>query len=176
MIRAATTAEADAVAALAADTFPMACPPDDPPEDVAAFIAAELTTGRFATRLADPGQSVLVAAEGACLVGYALVVHAPPTDPEVTTALRLAPTAELSKCYVRADHHGTGTAAALVDAGARVAVERGAAGLWLGVSSVNVRAQRFYAKQGFTAVGHKNFRVGSQIYRDLVLERVLTER
>ena len=175
-IRPAAPTEAPAVAELAAETFPMACPPDDPAQDVAAFIAAELTQARFATRLADPEQSLLVADEDGLLVGYVLLVHTPPADPEVQAAVHARPTTELSKCYVRAGHHGAGTAGLLVDAAATLAVGRGAAGLWLGVSSVNVRAQRFYAKQGFTAVGHKNFRVGSQVYRDLVLERALPER
>lgn len=172
-LRRAGVEDAVAVAELAATTFPLACPPDDPAEDVAAFVATELTPERFAARLADPRQTALVADDDGHLLGYVLLVHAAPTDPEVVAALRRTPTAELSKCYVREVAHGSGLAGTLLAAGAAEAAARGAAGLWLGVSSVNDRAQRFYAKHGFTAVGHKDFRVGSQVYRDLVLERTL---
>lgn len=172
-VRRARVDESAAVAELAAETFPLACPPEIDPADVAALVAAELTAARFAARLGDPDQDVLVATDGATLLGYVLLVAGTPTNPEVVAALGSWPAVELSKCYVRSGHHGTGRAAELVAAAADRAVGRGAAGLWLGVSSVNARAQRFYAKHGFTPVGHKDFQVGNRLFRDVVLERTL---
>jgi ribosomal protein S18 acetylase RimI-like enzyme len=161
---------ADALAELAATTFPLACPAGEPQADIDAHIATELTPARFAARLADPAQTVLVADEDG-LQGYVLLVHAEPHDPEVAEALTHSPTTELSKCYVRVEHHGSGLATALLAAALEVT---STPGMWLGVSSLNFRAQGFYGKQGFTAVGHKNFTVGSQTYRDVVMERAVT--
>ena len=169
----ATPRDAAAVAELAATTLPLACPPGDPQEDINTFIASELTTDRFASHLTQPTRTVLIATEDDRLLGYVLVVHEPPTDPEVRAALHAAPTAELSKCYVRAEWHGRGIAPQLLTAAAEDAAARGARTLWLGVSSVNGRAQRFYEKNGFRPVGHKDFQVGGQQYRDVVLERSL---
>ena len=88
-------------------------------------------------------------------------------------SIRIRPTAELSKCYVRAEAHGSGTAAALMAATLDAARERGAAGSWLGVNQENVRALRFYGKNGFEQVGIKRFLVGERYEDDYVLERAL---
>ncbi len=45
--------------------------------------------------------------------------------------------------------------------------------MWLGVNQENVRAQRFYAKHGFTQVGTKTFLVGTQLHHDFVMQRAL---
>lgn len=161
--------DADALAELAATTFPLACPDDEPQADIDAHIATELTPARFGERLTDPDHTVLVGVDGG-LHGYVVLVRGEPSDPEVATTLRRSPTTELSKCYVRAEHHGTGVAAALVVAA--VGYTR-TPGMWLGVSAVNGRAQAFYRKHGFAAVGHKSFTVGSRTYRDVLMERTL---
>ena len=44
----ATTELADALADVAARTFPLACPPSSTPEDIDAFIAENLSPDRFA--------------------------------------------------------------------------------------------------------------------------------
>jgi len=43
--------------------------------------------------------------------------------------------------------------------------------LWLGVNQENGRAQRFYAKHGFSVNGTKTFRLGSRIENDYVMVR-----
>ncbi|MEO6997186.1 MAG: GNAT family N-acetyltransferase, partial [Terracoccus sp.] len=45
--------------------------------------------------------------------------------------------------------------------------------VWLGVNQQNERAQRFYAKSGFTVVGTKRFLVGDRYEDDFVMERPL---
>lgn len=160
---------AGALAELAATTFPLACPADEPQADIDAHIATELTPARFAERLADPTHTILLASDGG-LQGYVVLVAEEPADPEVAAALTHSPTTELSKCYVRLVHHGAGIAGELL---ASALATTSTPGMWLGVSSLNFRAQGFYRKQGFGPVGHKNFTVGSQTYRDLVMERAL---
>jgi diamine N-acetyltransferase len=50
---------------------------------------------------------------------------------------------------------------------------RGALGMWLGVNQENVRANRFYQKNGFAQVGIKHFLVGDRLEDDFVRERAL---
>jgi ribosomal protein S18 acetylase RimI-like enzyme len=52
----------------------------------------------------------------------------------------------------------------------------GARCIWLGVNQQNVRAQRFYAKHGFTVGGTKTFRVGRRVEDDFVMVRRTTLR
>ena len=96
-----------------------------------------------------------------------------PQDADAARVVRARPTVELSKIYVRPEHHGAGIAGALIDASVGAARERGARSLWLGVNQHNVRANRFYEKQGFEVVGTKHFLVGSRLHDDFVRERPL---
>jgi len=172
-IRVATTADAPALADLAAATFELACPPDTTAAAVEEFLRDVLAEANFRDYLADPDRVVLVADVEGALLGYTMVNFGDPIDPEVSSAVGLRPTAEVSKCYVRAGFHGRGLAAALMTATLHVAREHGAVGAWLGVNELNARAIRFYEKQGFARVGRKTFLLGGVLENDYVLERAL---
>lgn len=173
-IRPARPADAAALAAVAAVTFPLACPPHTTDEAKAHFVATVLSEERFDEYIADAGRRLLVAEHAEShLVGYTMLNLAEPTDPDVAAALTLHPAVELSKCYVMPDAHGTGVASALMAASLEAAATTGAAGVWLGVNEENARAQRFYTKHGFQRVGTKHFLVGDRLEDDYVLERPL---
>lgn len=172
-IRTAATDDAGPLAALAAVTFPLACPPASSPEDIAMHLAATLSEQHFRRYLADPAITVLVIDAGGALRGYSLLVNRPAQDPDVAGSLTLAPSIELSKCYVHPAHHGLGAAAELMHASLSAAAEAGGAGVWLGVNSHNARAIRFYEKSGFRQVGIKSFQLGSTVEHDFVLERAV---
>jgi ribosomal protein S18 acetylase RimI-like enzyme len=173
-IRAARPDEAAALAELAAATFALACPPHTTADAIAAFLRDVLAPANFEVFLADRARLLLVAEDAAgTLTGYTMLVFGDPADADAARAINIRPTAELSKCYVRAEAHGTGTAAALMTATIDAARERGAAGAWLGVNQENVRALRFYGKHGYRQVGIKRFLVGERYEDDFVLERAL---
>ncbi len=172
----ATPGDVAELAAVAAATFPLACPPTSTSGNIAAFIAANLTPEHFAGYLADPGREVLVARNGpgaAPIAGYAMLIRGTTTDPDVVRAVRLHPAVELSKIYVLPDHHGAGVATALMGEAVRRAAKSGARCVWLGVNQNNERAQRFYGKHGFTVAGTKTFTVGTQLEDDFVMVRPL---
>jgi ribosomal protein S18 acetylase RimI-like enzyme len=160
--------DAALLAAVAAETFPLACPPDALPEAIADFIARHLSLASFQGYLADAARALFLAEVAGEVAGYAMLVVGEPTDPDVSAAVSLRPTAELSKLYVRENHHGAGVAPALVAAAVAEATERGARSVWLGVNQQNVRANRFYEKQGFVRVGTKKFLVGQRYEDDFV--------
>ncbi|WP_371744655.1 GNAT family N-acetyltransferase [Georgenia sp. TF02-10] len=156
-----------------------------PAADVAAFVADHLTTEHMAAYLADDARYLLhvADAEGE-LVGYTLTVlpraaDEPPAAADVAAAVTARPAAELSKCYLLPPYQGTGLAAALVETAAAAAAATTVAGepvavLWLGTNRANRRAQRSYARQGFTVVGTRRFRVGGSLEEDVVMARPLT--
>ncbi|WP_066582268.1 GNAT family N-acetyltransferase [Cellulomonas timonensis] len=181
-ISTASPADADALAHLAAITFPLACPPGSTHESQQAFIRDVLSAERFAVYVSDPARVVLVAREadaaGHALgtsepVGYTMLVDGEPGDADVRAAITLRPTIELSKCYVLPGHHGQGVASELMAASLQAGRERGAVGMWLGVNQLNARAQAFYRRHGFERVGVKRFQVGDRLEDDFVLERAL---
>lgn len=102
-----------------------------------------------------------------------MLVEGEPEDADVAAAIRIRPTAELSKVYVHPDAHGSGVAGLLVEATVAEARARGARGVWLGVNQENARANRFYEKSGFALVGVKTFLVGDRLEDDFVRERDL---
>lgn len=172
-IRKATTDDAGPLAALAAVTFPLACPPSSSPADIAAHLANTLSEEHFRGYLADPDTTILVIDADGQLNGYSLLVDRPAADPDVASVLTLLPSVEISKCYVHPNYHGLGAAAELMHASLAAAAASGGAGAWLGVNSQNARAIRFYEKSGFRKVGTKSFRLGSTVEHDFVLERPL---
>jgi ribosomal protein S18 acetylase RimI-like enzyme len=172
-IRTATADDAGRLAALAAVTFPLACPPESRPEDIAAHLAATLSETNFLAYLADPEVTLLVIDADGELRGYSLLVARPATDPDVLSALEILPSVELSKCYVHPEHHGLGAAAELMRASLAAAARSGGKGAWLGVNSQNARAIRFYEKSGFRKAGTKSFRLGSTVEHDYVMERAV---
>ena len=168
LIRPALPEDAAALHELARVTFPLACPPDTLPESIAEFIRLNLSTESFAGYLADAGRELFIAEDDGVAIGYTMLVHAEPTDPDVAAAVTARPSTELSKVYVLPDRHGGGVAAALVERSVEAARARGAASVWLGVDQQNARANRFYEKQGFVRVGTKRFLVGARYEDDYV--------
>ena len=157
---------------VAARTFPLACPPGTLRSDIDAFLALHLSEQRFQEYLKDENRIVLLAEVGARTVGYAMLVRAPLTDPDVRAVVTDG-SIELSKFYVLADVHGSGVASELMRATLEAAVGTGAESCWLGVNQRNVRAAKFYAKHGFAVVGMKRFRLGEQWHDDHVRLRPL---
>lgn len=176
-VRRAVSQDAASLSRLAALTFPLACTPQTTAATAAAYIAAHLGEESFRAHLADPHHIVLIATDhhdrDAEPVGYTVLVPGEPSDPDVVRALRRRPTIELARCYVHPYHHGTGTAGHLMAATIDTARECGAAGIWLGVSEENGRANAFYARHGFEEVGRKRFHIGEVWEDDLVRERAL---
>ena len=142
---------------------------------MALFVRDVLSPKRFEEYLADPARALFLAERPGLpdAVGYAMVVVGEPADEDVRAVITHRPTAELSKIYVLPDAHGAGVSRLLMAASLEAARVAGAQGAWLGVNQLNVRAQRFYAKSGFTRVGTKRFLVGHRYEDDYVFEQRL---
>jgi GNAT superfamily N-acetyltransferase len=174
----ATTDSVDAqeLAAVAARTFPLACPPSTPAENIASFIDANLSATRFAEYLTDPQRAILTARQDGRIIGYAMLIRGVadldiPAD--VQRAVETRPAAELSKMYLLPDYHGAGVSTALMDTTLATAAEWGVRCVWLGVNQGNQRAQRFYLKGGFKVSGTRTFQVGARRENDYVMVREL---
>jgi ribosomal protein S18 acetylase RimI-like enzyme len=170
-VAAAAEADLPELADVAARTFPLACPPSVTPENVVAFIDENLSEARLRDYLTDPDRAVLVARDGGRIVGYVMLIRGVPDDDDVQQAVTLRPAVEVSKMYVLPDSHGAGGSAALMADALNHAPHLDAKCVWLGVNQNNERAQRFYAKHGFTVNGTKTFRLGTRIESDYVMVR-----
>jgi tRNA (guanine37-N1)-methyltransferase len=161
------------VAAVAAETFPLACPPSTSAEAIAAFIEQNLSEARFGEYLGSERHTVLLADVDNEIAGYSMLVTDDPADPDVAAVVTARPTVEISKCYVRTKFHGQGVGHTLMAASVERAQAAGGRSVWLGVNQNNSRALRFYEKSGFARVGTKHFLVGDELHDDFVLEHPL---
>lgn len=172
-VRAALNTDPAELAAVAARTFPLACPPAVPAGDIEAFIATHLSPHSFEAYLADPDRLVLTAMDGGRIIGYAMLIRGIGGDPDIAGYFEQRPAVELSKMYVLPDWHRRGAAAALMQAGIDWAAGVGARAIWLGVNQSNERAQRFYRTHEFEIVGDRTFRLGASLENDFVMARTI---
>lgn len=168
MIRRAEAGEGAQLHELAAATFGLACPPGTPAADIVEFIATQLSEERFEGYLADAHRQIIVAAIDGRFVAYSMLVFGEPIDPDVAAAVTARPTVELSKFYLRAESHGSGLAAHLMNSTLEHARLGAARVAWLGVNQQNSRANRFYERCGFEIVGTKTFALGDRLEDDFV--------
>lgn len=182
-IRLARVDEAEEISALAAATFPAACPEHLPQEAIDRFIAEHLNADEFARMLANPKEyRILVArlAEGdRRAIGYTLTILGGPDGMPrdmVRPGRIQSDAAYLSKCYVDADWRGSGVAGALLErAVADVARIGRNPQVVLGTNVGNARAIRFYRKHGFKVASRRKFDVGGVTNIDEVLVRKITQ-
>ncbi|MEE2851481.1 MAG: GNAT family N-acetyltransferase [Actinomycetota bacterium] len=161
-VASADSGDAVELAAVAAQTFPLACPPAASPDNITSFIEANLSADRFDEYLKDPDRALLTARHDGRIIGYAMLVRGAGAD-----------AAELSKIYVLPEYHGVGASTALMGLALATAGDWGARRVWLGVNQENQRAQRFYLKSGFTIAGNRTFQLGTDVESDYVMIREL---
>lgn len=169
-LRRATPDDAEILAALSAETFVdtfvkgFAIPYSQ--ADIDGFIARSHSPSAYAAMLADPAMALWAAEDAAgAMVGYAVagpfslpVEGAGPGD------------GELRRLYVTEAAKGSGLATQLMrEALGWLAADE--TPVWLGVWSLNARAQRFYARWGFETVAAFDYPVGQTIDREFAMRR-----
>lgn len=80
-------------------------------------------------------------------------------------------TIELQRIYTDSRAHGQGVGSKLMTTAIDYAVEQGYKAMWLGVWEENPKAQRFYQRHHFEKVGTHDFKMGSCIQTDWIVER-----
>jgi len=160
--RDATPADAALMARLGPETFVETFGHLYAPENLAAFLANHSETS-WQCELTDPRYAVRIAELDGTAIGFAKL--GPPSLPFEAKG----PAAELRQLYVLKPWQGAGVAAVLMDWVIAEAGRRGADALYLSVFIDNRRAQRFYARYGFEAVGRYDFMVGTHADEDLVM-------
>ena len=78
---------------------------------------------------------------------------------------------ELKRIYVARTAQGSGLGRALMDLALSHLDPVGEACVWIGVWSGNLKAQRLYARHGFTKAGEYEFPVGSVRDQEFILRR-----
>ena len=168
-IRRGTVEDAGLLSELGASTFAETFAADNTPEDLAAYIATSFNVARVTAEVEDPASTFLIAEVDGRAAGYAKL-H----DGEPEQGIEGAKPVELVRLYVSREWLGRGVGEQLMRACIEEAQQAGHETLWLGVWERNARAQAFYRKWNFRAVGEHIFQLGSDSQRDIVMERPLS--
>jgi GNAT superfamily N-acetyltransferase len=183
-LRAATPADAPALALVGAATFLEAYTWMLPGPDILAFCAEHQTTAAYAKYLAQPTTRITLAQTGADVpVGFTMVV-----TPELSADIVRPGDIELKRIYLFSRFRSSATPV-LNDAGKPIPGLRGgqallnaaiadarslsAKRLLLGTNAGNERAIAFYRRNGFVEVGTRTFIVGNQHCCDLIFALTL---
>jgi len=166
ILRRATLADAETLAALGAGTFSETFAHLYTADDLNAFLDQAYNLDRTRADLADPAKaSWLVEADGEA-VGYATAGPSGLPHDDVTPAC-----GELYRIYFRRDRQGGGLGGRLFAEAMAWLQKDGPRTIWLGVWSENHGALRFYARHGFEKAGEYGFRVGQTVDREFILRR-----
>ena len=167
-IRRGTLADAALLSEFGASTFSETFAADNSPEDLTAYLATSFNLSQQTAELEDPASTFLIAEVGGRAAGYAMLRESEPED-----GVEGANPVELVRLYVSREWLGRGLGERLMRACIDEARQAGHETLWLGVWERNARAQAFYRKWNFRPVGEHVFRLGSDLQRDILMERPL---
>lgn len=167
-IRRAISDDAALLAELGARTFQQTFAADNTSDDMASYLALHFSVAQQTAELTHPASTFLIAEVDGQTAGYAKL-HAgdPPKDIEGAMPI------ELVRLYVSQEWLGRGVGEVLMRACLDEASSAGHETLWLGVWERNARAQAFYRKWDFRAVGEHIFQLGADMQRDILMERAL---
>lgn len=89
---------------------------------------------------------------------------------EAQTELKYEKTMEIERIYVTKEFHGENIGQLLFKKAIQIAKEKNKDFIWLGVWEKNLRAIRFYEKNGLVAFDKHIFKLGEDIQTDLMMK------
>jgi len=137
-------------------------------EDMKKYLEEALSIERLTTELSDPGSEFYFAELGGIIIAYLKLNHGPSQ-----TELKEDKGLEIERIYVLAEYYGKRVGQLLYEKAVTRAEERGAEYIWLGVWEHNLKAQRFYERNGFIAFGKHAFLLGTDEQTDILMRRDL---
>jgi len=165
-LRFATIDDVNLLTELGARTFEETFAADNTPEDMARYLASAFNVAQQTAELTDHDSMFLIAEVNGIAAGYAKLHSGQPAD-----GIDGTKPIELVRLYVDRKWLGRGVGEALMRRCLDEADRSGFKTIWLGVWERNLRAQAFYRKWNFQAVGKHVFQLGEDAQTDILMER-----
>jgi len=138
------------------------------PDDMAAYLTSTFKKSKIENQLMDERSLIFIADIGSDPAGY--VYSHPATTPD---GISDKAAIKLERLYLRKRFYGRGVGDALMQISIEASRSRGYQSIWLSSWELNDRANAFYKRWEFKAVGRQKFTVGSDIQNDFILSRKL---
>lgn len=133
-------------------------------EDMKQYLEESFSPEKLTRELSNPDSEFYLATLGHDVVGYLKVNFG-----EAQTELKDNKAVEIERIYVSKAFHGKKVGQMLYEKALRIAHERKADYVWLGVWEKNLRAIAFYQKNGFVEFGQHIFKLGDEEQTDLMM-------
>jgi ribosomal protein S18 acetylase RimI-like enzyme len=147
----------DMLSALAKTTFLESHGHSAGPDDIDAYIDANLNYSALEKELNDPNNIYHLLFQDAIAAGYSKIkLNTPYPGSERSNITKL------ERIYFRKEFYGLDLGQALFEFNLRLAKENQQAGIWLFVWKENHRAVSFYKKNGFLIVGSYDFKISDK--------------
>ena len=132
------------------------------------YLDSNFTEAKVAAEIANPDSLFFIAWMGNVPAGYLkLNTGNAQTELQDDTAL------EIERIYVKNTYHGKKLGQGLYHKAEEVARDKNKQFIWLGVWEENVKAIRFYEKNGFVVFGSHNFKMGEDVQTDIMMKKQL---
>lgn len=137
-------------------------------ENMKAYLEKGFSTEKLSAELNDPNAEFYFAEFNGETIGY-LKVNTGQSQTEMNDSNAL----EIERIYVLKEFHGKKVGQILYDKAIELAKEKRVDYVWLGVWEENLRAIRFYEKNGFKAFDKHVFKLGNDKQTDIMMKRTL---
>lgn len=154
---------------IATETFVETFGESNNEEDMANYLEQSFNSENMAAQLNNPDATFFLALDGGNPVGYLKInTGSAQTEPQDNQAL------EIERIYVKSSHHGKKVGQLLFEKALDIAEKQKHSYIWLGVWEHNVRAIKFYEKNGFEAFDQHIFKMGDDEQTDIMMKKMIT--
>lgn len=164
-IRPATLQDLEILQKLSRQTFHETFAEANNTDDIAAYLADNLSLDNLRRELQNPDSEFYFAEHGAEVCGYLKINFT-----SAQTEAHDFNATEVERIYVLQQYLGREIGHVLLQKAIERAGEEGSGSVWLGVWEENKRAIRFYEKNGFITFGKHNFTLGSDVQTDILMK------
>lgn len=137
-------------------------------DDMKMYLEESFSLERIRTELSNSDSLFFISWDDENPVGYMKINFG-----KAQTELKDETSIEIERIYVKSDYHGKKVGQILLEKAIEIAQQQKKSYIWLGVWENNLRAIRFYTKNGFVAFDKHIFKLGDDEQIDIMMKKVL---
>lgn len=167
-IRGTSTKDIEHLRQLGRDTFVETFARSNTEADMKKYLDENFRPEKVSEELSNPDSHFFIAWEGNTPIGYLKL-----NTGKAQTELQDDSAIEIERIYVLSAYHGKKVGQLLYEKALEVALDENKSFIWLGVWENNLRAIRFYEKNGFVAFDKHIFKLGEDEQIDIMMKKTL---
>lgn len=164
-IRSINSADLILLQKISKQTFSETFLPFNSPENINSYLENELSVKKLSNELANKNSTFYFAEVDTTPVGY-LKINVLDAQTEIKEGNAL----EIERIYVLKEFHGAKVGQKLFEKAMELAIQKSVDYIWLGVWEQNLKAIRFYEKNGFVIFNKHVFKLGEDEQTDLMMK------